>query len=378
MEQISNKSLKLALVGLGRVAEKHLKAIKHLGNTYEIVALVDNNSNRQVEVNEKFELNLNDTNFFQSLEAFYESGLKADVVAIATPSGTHYSLAKLALEHGSHLMVEKPLTLNLEEAYELLELSRNKNLKIAVGHIYRFFPIVDQLQKDIAAGEFGKILAADVIVHWGHDQAYYDQSAWRGTWAQDGGAMMNQTVHALDLMTWLLSSKIVSIQGQIKQLTHKMEAEDYGAALLEMDKDFICRIEGTTNTPDNQQSASFYISTERAEISAGLKKKKPYFSIIKRDGKKLTGKYIRAFLAKAWKNGIKKSINEFSNPHTGIFKDLATAILEDRSPRANGLDGLQSVEAILAIYKSALNDGNSVKLPIEKDFTLEQMQGFFE
>lgn len=377
MEQISNKSLKLVLVGLGRVAEKHLKAVKHLGDTYEIVALVDNNSNRQIEVNEKFNLNLNTNNFFQSLADFYESGLNADVVAIATPSGTHYSLAKLALEHGSNLMVEKPLTLNLEEAYELLELSLSKNLKVAVGHIYRFFPIVDQLQKDIVAGEFGKVLAADVIVHWGHDQAYYDQAAWRGTWAQDGGAMMNQTVHALDLMTWILSSKINSVQGQIKQLTHKMEAEDYGAALLGMDKGFVCRIEGTTNTPENQQSASFYISTERAEISAGLKKKKPYFSIIRRDGKNLTGKYIRAFIAKVWKNGIRKSINEFSNPHTGIFKDLAIAIHEDLSPRANILDGLQSVEAILAIYKSALNDGNSVKLPVEKDFTLEQMKSFF-
>lgn len=377
MEQISNKSLKLVLVGLGRVAEKHIKAVKHLGNTYEIVALVDNNASRQVEVNETFNLNLNTNNFFQSLADFYESGSNADVVAIATPSGTHYSLAKLALEHGSHLMVEKPLTLNLQEAYELLELSRIKNLKVAVGHIYRFFPIVDQLQKDIANGEFGKVLAADVIVHWGHDQAYYDQAAWRGTWAQDGGAMMNQTVHALDLMTWLLSSKIDSVQGQIKQLNHKMEAEDYGAALLEMDKGFVCRIEGTTNTPENQQSASFYISTERAEISAGLKKKKPYFSIIRRDGKKLTGKYIRAFLAKVWKNGVRKSINEFTNPHTGIFKDLATSIHQNRSPRANVLDGLQSVEAILAIYKSALNDGNSVKLPIEKDFTLGQMKGFF-
>ena len=99
--------------------------------------------------------------------------------------------------------------------------------------------------------------------------------------------------------------------------------------------------------------------------------------MIRKDGKKLTSKYIRAFLAKAWKNGVRKSINEFANPHTGIFKDLANAIQEDRTPRADVLDGLQSVEAILTIYKSALNDGNSVKLPIEKDFTLEQMKGFF-
>ena len=373
-----SKPLRLAIVGLGRVALKHIKAVKHLGDTYEIIALIDTSENRFHELNRELELNLKPNNYFTSLNAMYSAGMKPDVVAIATPSGTHYSLAMLALEHGSHLMVEKPLTLDLLEAEELVNTATSKNLKIAVGHIYRFFPIVNKLRAEIADGKWGEVYAADVKVRWGHDQAYYDQADWRGSWAQDGGALMNQTVHALDLMTWLLSSKPVQIQGNIKQISHKMEAEDYGAAILTMEEGYICQIEGTTNTPQDYQSASFYISTEKGEIVAGLKNKKPYLEIVDRSGKKLGSKYIRSFIGGLFRDGVRQSINEFTNPHSGIFKDLATAIHEDREPRANGLDGLLSVEYILAIYKSAKEGGKAVELPLDRNFSLQDMVGFFD
>ena len=378
MKNINKKALSLVLVGIGRVAQKHAKAVKHLKGLYNIVALVDKKTENKENLNEKFKLNLQSDFLLDDLNEVYQKGLNPDVVAISTPSGTHYALAKLALENNSNVLIEKPLTLNLKEAHELVNLAKEKNLKIAVGHIYRFFPLVKILQEEIKAGKWGKVLSANILVHWGHDQAYYDQAAWRGSWAQDGGVLMNQTVHALDLMTWLLSSNVSKVQGNIKQLYHEMEAEDYGTAILTMDKGYICRVEGTTNTPEKNPSASFYISTEKAEIKAGIEKKKPYVSIVTRDGKKLGAKYIRSFIGDMLKNGFIRSLNEFSNPHTGIYKDLAVAIVEDREPRANGLDGLLSVECILAIYQSALEGGAVIDLPLNTDFTLEKMKGFFD
>lgn len=377
MQEKQNK-LSLAIVGIGRVARKHTQAVKDLKELYEIKALIDNNQSRQVELNEEFSLGLDESKFYKSLDEFYAQGQSVDVVAIATPSGTHYNLAKLALSHDSNVLVEKPLTLNLKEAQELVDYADSKGLKIAVGHIYRFFPLVDRIQAEIASGKWGKILAADVVVHWGHDQAYYDQAAWRGSWAQDGGALMNQTVHAVDLMTWLLDSKIVTAQGQIRQLCHNIEAEDYGAALFTMDKGFTLRLEGTTNTPPEQHAAKFYISTEKAEFQAGLKNGKLVFSIKTRDNKELSHKYIRDFIKSLFKDGFFRSIKAYKNPHTGIYLDLYKAIKEDRAPRASGLDGLLAVESILAIYKSSLENGDKVKLPLDRDFSLDAMRGFFD
>lgn len=378
MQTSNSKPLTLAIVGIGRVAKKHAKAVKHLGDTFSIIALVNNIRENCFELNDDYDLELTSANFFDSLDAMYASGVRPDVVAICTPSGSHFEISQVALEHNSHLLVEKPLTLNLREAEELLHMAETRDLKIAVGHIYRFFPLVDMIQKEIADGKWGRILSADVTVHWGHDQAYYDQAAWRGTWAEDGGVMMNQTVHALDLMAWLLSSRPISVQGNIKQLAHKMEAEDYGTAIFTMQEGFICRVEGTTNTPEKYQLASFYISTEKGEIKLGLKKKKPFIEIINREGKNIAGKYIRQLLGSMFRSGIGKSINEFTNPHTGIYKDLASSIKENRPPRASGLDGLLSVEYVLAIYKSALENGITVVLPIPSEFTLEDMTGFFD
>ncbi len=374
----NNSRLTVALAGCGRVARKHAKAWNQLPDLYQPVALIDQSKEACRSLNQEFGLGLAESDFYTDVASLFaaRAGVKTkpDVVALTTPSGTHYSLAKTALEHGSHVFVEKPMTLDLEEARELKNLAQTTHRKIAVGHIYRFFPLVDIIREDIAAGVYGRILAADVVVHWGHDQAYYDSAAWRGTWQQDGGALMNQTVHALDLMVWLLGLKPASVQGTISRLTHVMEAEDYGAALLKMSDGSVCRVEGTTSTPESQHEASFYISTEKAQIRAGLRSGKPYVQVLDNDGKK-TGHYWRRTLAVMRQNGFKRQLQAYLNPHTGIYWDLAQAISADRPPRADVNSGLEAVENVLAIYQSALLGGAPVALPLS-DFSLREMESY--
>lgn len=369
------KRLTVALVGCGRVAAKHAKAFKHLKRELLPIALVDTGAAACEILNAEHNLQIAPQNYFQSLDALYASGHRPDIIAITTPSGTHYQLAKTALENGSHVLIEKPMTLDLKEASALIRLAEQKHLQIAVGHIYRFFPLVDLVRDDIAAGKYGRVLASEVKVHWGHEQPYYDQAAWRGSWAQDGGALMNQTVHALDLMVWLLGSRPLSIQGRIARLHHQIEAEDYGAAMLEMADGHICRVEGTTNTPEKRKAASFYISTEGAEIYAGLKNGLPYIKAYDRSGKKC-GHYKRRLLSSLFKNGFFLQLKCYLNPHSGIYRDLAAAIREGRPPRAGGRDGMNAVEYVMAVYRSALMGGVPAALPLG-EFSLADMKGFF-
>lgn len=374
-------TFEVVLVGLGRVARKHLKAFKEWPDRLRLAAAVDRNEDSARETLQAAGFSAAESEavpFFSSLsEALAGLPSRPQIAALTTPSGTHYELAQEALLAGCHVLIEKPMTLDLAEGRRLLALSREKGLKIAVGHIYRFFPLVDLLQKEIADGLFGEVLQAEVNVHWGHDQAYYDQAEWRGTWTSDGGVLMNQTVHALDLMTWLLGLELVSVNGRIARLAHDMEAEDYGAALITLSNSSILRVEGTTNTPPEAHAASFTILTDKGEIKAGLRSGRPYFSIRDRSGKKIRRSYLRRFLRQAReRGGLFKGIKTYLNPHTGIYLDLLDAITNDRSPRADGMAGYSAVEQILAIYRSAREGGCEVTLPLQDDRLLD-MEGFF-
>jgi UDP-N-acetyl-2-amino-2-deoxyglucuronate dehydrogenase len=296
-------------------------------------------------------------------------------VAITTPSGTHYALASQAIAAGAHVLVEKPLTLSLTEADSLLAAARDRGVRVAVGHIYRFFPLVQALEKDLRAGKFGRILQGDVKVRWGHDQAYYDQAAWRGTWAQDGGALMNQSIHALDLMTWLLGSPVREVSGWIDRQTHKMEAEDFGLAMLRLENGSYCQVEGTTSTDPHRQEASFYILGTEGEIRGGIMGGKPFMEIRDRRGHPLTGAYLRRFLREKLREGGLPALLQLKNPHSALYGDLVRSIREGGEPLADGMSGRQAVELILAIYQSALT-ARPVSLPV-RDFTLDEMKGYF-
>ena len=214
-------------------------------------------------------------------------------------------------------------------------------------------------------------------MRWGHNQEYYNLAPWRGTWAQDGGVLMNQTVHACDLMCWLMDDDPVRVSGIIRQMSHSMEAEDHGAATLEMASGAILMVEGTTNNSPRNRGASFYIITEEMEIEAGILSGKIKFKMTNHEGKVVTRKYIGRLLRQLRKNGGLKALKRMLNPHSGIYYDLVNSLDNDTQPRADGNSGVQSVETILAIYKSAKSDGEPVSIPLN-DFKLADMEGYFD
>ena len=379
MSNTSAAPLTFALIGCGRVSVKHLKAYFKNSENLRFVAIADSNPDAPAKLFKDAGLSksqirqLNDsvriyTDYREMLETE-----KPDMTAITTPSGLHYRMAKDAMEAGSHLLLEKPMTMSSEEARSLYDISQRTGRKIAMGHIYRYFPIVGLLQEDIRDGVFGDISHGSVLVRWGHDQAYYDQAPWRGTWKSDGGALMNQTIHALDLMCWLMGSPAVSAVSSIARRFHDIEAEDIGMGILQLENGALCQIEGTTNTPTYRHEAAFQITGTKGSATLGLRKGIPFFDIRSANGRSLKSKYFRRQLKlSGW-----RALLDFFNPHIGIYKDLIQAIRTNQNPIADAAAGYTSVDMILALYLSA-KDGRRVELPLTEEFCSENMAGFFE
>lgn len=372
--------LRYAIIGCGKVAVKHLKAALYqvkANHALKIVALVDT----QPQAIEKLltackipDVIRQDIRIFPDYQTML-SEARPDLVAVTTPSGSHTTIGLAVIAAGAHLLLEKPLTLSLPEADQLLKAADTQGVKIAVGHIYRFFPLVADLQKDLAAGRFGRILYGDVKVRWGHDQAYYDQAGWRGTWGQDGGALMNQSVHALDLMIFLLGKPVLEVSGCIDRQIHQMEAEDLGFGILRMQDGIWCSLEGTTNTDPHRQEAAFFVRCTEGELRAGILSGRPSITVLNKNGKNITGHYLWKLLRTKWKQGGLGALIQLKSPHSGLYDDFVKAIQTDRPPLAHGESGRNAVEVVLALYQAA-QQKKAISLPIT-DFSLQDMQGTF-
>ena len=370
----TSSTLSVVLIGCGRVAEKHLKAISKLKGL-ELKAVVDVNPDSAKRLLGSVKGFANVKTFTDYKEAIDE--IKPSIVSVTVPSGLHFQIAKYAMEHGSNLLLEKPMTMSVSEAREIFELSQKTGLKIAMGHIYRYLPIVGLVRQDIAEGKYGKVTHGTIYVRWGHGEDYYSSAAWRGTWKSDGGALMNQTIHAIDLLVWLMGSEPEEASAMIAQRIRNIEAEDLGMAVLRLENGALAQIEGTTATIPSKHTAEFSVFCENGQLSMGLDSGKPHLNIftVKPNGKlkKLNGYYIR----KQFKEGGMFSYKCALNPHLGIYNDLYESIKTGKNPIADAYSGFSSVDTLLGIYKSA-KEGKPVALPLTDDFNSVDMTGFFK
>lgn len=371
--------LRVAVIGCGIVSIKHLRAIIKLEDRFELVALADSNPSAPGALLKSLKIDdAKSAKIFPKLKLFTDyiemlETLHPDVVAITVPSGLHFQMAKRCLESGSHVLLEKPMTMKVSEAKELVDIARSTDRRIAMGHIYRYIPLVADIQNDLATGVFGTITHGSVIVRWGHDQKYYDQAAWRGTWQFDGGALMNQSIHAIDLMYWLMNDAPISVSGVIARRSRDIEAEDLGMAVFEMRNGALCQIEGTTATSPKDHEARFFVNAEKGQVRVALRKGRPALEIRNAAGRNMTMRY----LVRALKRYGNSFLTRATNPHYGIYDDLSGAIRDGRNPIADAASGYQSVQAVLGIYASAKLE-QKIALPLTGDESTLDMTGFFK
>lgn len=358
--------MKYALIGCGRIATNHVTAA--VNNNLEIVAVCDIVPEKMEEILAKH--NLADdksikryTDYKQMLE---ENEL--ELVSIATESGKHAAIALDAIDAGVSVIIEKPMAMNIADAEEIIKRADEKNVKVSACHQNRFNVAIQEVRKAIEGDRFGKLSHASINVRWNRNKGYYDQAPWRGTWEEDGGCLMNQCIHGIDLLRWMMGDEVVEVYGATRQQFHDyLEAEDVGVAVVKFKNGAVGTIEGTTNVYPQNLEETLYIFGENGTVKVGGKSTN---TIDVWDFKDET--------AEDQKNkGLEEETsNVYGNGHTSLFADVIEAIKEDRTPYVDGVAGRNALEMVLAIYKSQ-KEGVPVRLPLT-DFASTDMRGEFK
>src|SRR5690554_2652289 len=195
---------------------------------------------------------------------------RPQLIAICTESGKHGQIAFDCIDAGANLIIEKPIALSLEEADLIIEKASEKNIKVSACHQNRFNKSVQKIREAVEADRFGRLLYGTAHIRWNRGEDYYRQSPWRGTWEQDGGALMNQCIHNIDLLRWMMGDEISEVVGMTDNLMHDfIEAEDLGIALIKFSNGSYGIVEGTTNVYPRNLEETLYIFGEKGTVKAG-------------------------------------------------------------------------------------------------------------
>ena len=354
--------MKYALIGCGRIAVNHIKAA--LNNHLEIVAVCDVLPEAMENLLAKYALQSDAsikryTDYKKMLE---ENDLQ--LISIATESGIHAEIALACIDVGVNVIIEKPMAMSMADAEEIIRRSEAKGVKVSACHQNRFNVAVQETRRALEAGRFGKLSHGSIHVRWNRNKGYYDQAPWRGTWAQDGGCLMNQCIHGIDLLRWMMGDEVEEVYGVTRQqFHHYLEAEDIGMAVVKFKNGAIGTIEGTTNVYPKNLEETLYLFGETGTVKLG--------------GTSTNNIDVWDFAdegeADAKNKGLREATsNVYGNGHTSLFADVIDAIINDRKPYVDAVAGRNALEMILAIYQSAAT-GKPVKLPLadvsSTDFT---------
>ncbi len=349
--------MKYALIGCGRVAKHHILAARD--NGIEIVALCDIDYDKAVAFSVKH--GLENVPVYKDYKDLLKNE-KVDFVSIATVSGTHGEIALYCAQNKVNFIVEKPLAMSMAEAEAVIDAAEKSGVIAGVCHQNRFNIAVQELRKALDNNRFGKISHGSINIRWCRTKAYYDSDDWRGKWLTDGGTLMNQCVHGIDLLRWLMGDEVVSVYGQVRNSQHPyIEAEDTGVAVLTFKDGSVATIEGTVNmVEDLEQTLSVF--GEDGMVRLG--------------GLNASSVDVWRFKDEEAADNDRREIEEraanvYGNGHTSLFLDFANAVKENRRPYVDLYAGMRAIEIILAIYKSQ-KTGEVVKLPL-KDFGTEDM-----
>lgn len=350
--------MKFALIGCGRISPNHIASA--IENGLEIVGLCD-----VVEANiddkiEKFELkNINKYIDYRKML----SEQKPELVAIATESGKHAAIAIDCINSGCNLIIEKPIALSLSDADKIIELSEKKGVKVCACHQNRFNKSIQKIREAVEEGRFGKMFHGTAHIRWNRGQDYYTQAPWRGTYEQDGGALMNQCIHNIDLLRWMMGDGISEVVGFTDNLNHSfIDAEDLGIGMIKFTNGSYGIVEGTTNIYPQNLEETLYLFGQKGTVKAGGKS----VNIIEEwrfaDGKDNPEEVKKVY--------HENPPNVYGFGHSPLYKDVIAAIKENRPPYVDAKAGRHALELVLAIYKASKTK-KAVKLPMKECSTLD-------
>lgn len=352
--------MKYALIGCGRIAPNHLEAA--INNNLDIVGLCDILDEHIDVLLEKVGVEKNKYRRYTDYKEMLEKE-RPKLVAIATESGKHAQIALDCLDYGANVIIEKPIALSLKDADAIINKAKEKGLVVCANHQNRFNKSIQKIRSSIEAGDFGRLFYGTAHIRWNRGKDYYTQAPWRGTWAQDGGSLMNQCIHNIDLLRWMLGDDIVEVTAYTDNLNHDyIEAEDLGIALVKFKNGAYGIIEGTTDIYPKNLEETLYLFGEKGTVKAGGKSVNILEEWI------FEGQEENAEKIKEEYSEMPKNIYGFG--HTPLYKNVIEAINNNTKPLVDAEAGRRALELVLAIYKSA-KEGRPVKLPLEDTSTMD-------
>lgn len=332
--------LRFALVGCGRIAKKHAEIIggKQIPGA-ELAGVCDVQQERARLYGEKYGVPW----FGDMHQMMKQIGDRVDVLNILTESGNHAANVLELARYGKHFVVEKPMALTIEHADAMIRSCDEMGVKLFVVKQNRYNLPVQKLRSAIEDGRFGRIVLGTVRVRWCRTQQYYDQDAWRGTWAMDGGVFTNQASHHIDLLEWMLGEP-ESVFAKSTTALVNIEAEDTGVALIKFKSGALGIIEATTATRPKDLEGSISILGEKGTVEIGG------FAV--NEMKIWNFTEPRADDAQVLERYRQNPPNVYGFGHVAYLEHVVDAIVQGKKALVDGLEGRKSLELIMALYES--------------------------
>lgn len=342
--------MNFAIVGCGFIAKKHARVISEIKEA------------NLVAVNDKYP---------KAMDFYvYEYGAKGyteladmlerddiDIISICTPTGLHAPLAVQIANAGKHIILEKPIAMTLEDANMIIEACDRNNVKLSVVHPNRYRPVVQKLREILDQNLLGKISHANATVNWNRNQEYYDQSIWRGTKESDGGALMNQAIHNLDLLLWFMGEPKQLFSMEATRL-RQIEAEDVSTGVIQFESGALGMVEASTTVHGQNFEESITLFGEKGTVKIGGKNA-IYFEHLELEGMD--------------QEEINKQVDEIRKEpwgrpgHQCVIENMIEAVKSDIVPAITGSEARKSLELVLAFYESA-EKNEPISLVKEKEY----------
>lgn len=348
-----NTDIRLGIVGCNTIAPWHAAGIREADGT-RLVAVCDRVSDNAQRLAGEFGADRIYTDYDHML-----ADPDLDAVCICTPSGLHAGMALAAMAAGKHVLTEKPVGIRLEDIDQVISASRRSGLKLGVVSQMRTIPVWRRVRQAVQGGKLGRMVLADMVMKFFRGQSYYDTSGWRGTWSLDGGgALMNQGVHYIDLLLWIMGP-VTSVFAFADHLVRRIEVEDTTVATVRFSDGSLGAVEAATSvTPGMEHRLEFHGALGTISIRGE--------TIVTWDlpGEEriCNGRRFGADISAGSGAADPKGIG--TEGHRVQIADFVAAIREDRDPMVTGEDARRAIEFILAAYRSA-SLSEPVTLPLQ-------------
>ncbi len=345
---ITDRKIRLALIGCGRIANSHFSSIESHSDNVELVDVCDVNEAALAQA-----VTRTQAQGHRSLTDLLNT-TTADIVVLTTPSGLHSEQAIQIAQAGLHVITEKPMATRWHDGIRMVKACDDANVHLFVVHQNRRNTTLQMLKNAVEQGRFGKIYSVAMNVFWTRPQAYYDSADWRGTWEFDGGAFMNQASHYIDLLHWLIGP-VESVMAYTGTLAREIEVEDSGAAAIRWRSGAMGTLNVTMLTYPKNMEGSITILGENGTVRVG--------GVAVNEIQKWEFADIRPEDANISSSSY-ETTSVYGLGHPLYYDNVIKTLRGEAAPETDGREGLVTLELLIAMYLSS-RDGKRVPLPLE-------------